>query len=485
MAAIDSLLKILAAQGGDAMLISSGKAPVLRRGDESVPFSMPPLQHDLVVSFLEGIVDERQLAAVERDQTLDAIYTAEGNTFAVHVARQGATLTLDFRRTGGRRAAADPSPPSVVAVPAAPEKSQVALAAGGVAQLLMQAEAQRASDILLSCGVNARLRIGGSLVEIADSVGSDEQILELLQRELTPAHRSALEASGSADVALEIADGAAARRYRVNLFRQQRGLAVVLRPVRREVPTLRQLNLPDELVDLVGYSDGLVLVAGPAGSGKSTTVVALIEHLNQTRPRHVITLENPIEYLYTSKRALIHQREVGREVESFSAGLRDALRESPDVILLGEMRDLPTISAALTAAETGQLVISTLHSGSAATAIDRIIDVYPAHQQGQVRSQLAAVLRAVLTQVLVPSSGRPPRMVPAYEKMIVSHAVAAKIREDRCHQLATEIQTGRAEGMVSLEQSLAALVRTRQVELDVARAFARDPAVLEEIVRGR
>jgi twitching motility protein PilT len=482
MAAIDSLLKILAAQGGDAMLVSSGKAPVLRRGDASVPFSMPPLQHELVVSFLEGIVDARQLADFERDQTLDAVYTVEGNTFAVHVARQGAALTLDFRRTTGRRpaTAAATTPAST----AAAEDPPLARAVGGVAQLLAQAEDQRASDIILSCGVNARLRVGGSLVEIADTAGNDEQILELLQRELTPLHRSALEELGSTDIALELPDGPTLRRYRVNLFRQQRGLAVVLRPVRREIPTLRQLNLPDELVELVGYSDGLVLVAGPAGSGKSTTVVALIEHLNQTRPRHVITLENPIEYLYASRRALIHQREVGREVASFDAGLRAALRESPDVILLGEMRDLPTISAALTAAETGHLVVSTLHSGSAATAIDRIVDVYPAHQQGQVRSQLAAVLRAVLTQVLVPS-GRPSRVVPAYEKMIVNHAVAAKIREDRCHQLATEIQTGRAEGMVSLEQSLATLVRARQVELDVARAYARDPAVLEDLVRGR
>jgi twitching motility protein PilT len=504
MAAIDSLLRILAAQNGDAMVVASGKAPVLRRGDESIPFSMPPLQHQLVVSFLEEIVDAERRAALARDGRLGFTYEREGVAFAVRAEQRGQELVLEFVAGDPARPARSPlalppgahPPASGSAAPAAgppvaeggvrPARiAPVVEGAGAPAALtrvLERAVEERASDVILSAGLAARLRVGGRLVETGGSVCAEEDILGLLGAVLTAAHRHSLDESGSVDLAWQDAAG---RRYRVNLFSQDRGLAAVLRPIREDVPTLRELNLPDELLGIVGPADGLVLITGPAGSGKSTTLVALIEHVNQTQPRHVITLENPIEHLYASKRALIHQREVGRDVESFAAGLRAALRESPDIILLGEMRDHATISAALTAAETGHLVISTLHSGSAATAIDRIIDVFPAHQQPQVRSQLSSVLRAVLTQVLVPAAQPAVRLVPAYEKMIVNHAVATKIREDRCHQLATEIQTGRAEGMVSLEQSLASLVRARAVQLDVARAYAREPQVLEELVRGR
>jgi pilus retraction protein PilT len=266
---------------------------------------------------------------------------------------------------------------------------------------------------------------GGQIVALASEGWSDAQTEEFVR-------------TGSADAALDLSPGPGARplRFRVNVFRQQRGVAAAVRPVRSEVPALAQLGLPDEFKSLVQYSSGLVLMTGPTGSGKSTTLSSLLEHVNLTAARHVITLEDPIEFLYTSKRALIHQREVGRDVESFASGLRAALREDPDVILLGEMRDQDTIAAALTAAETGHLVLSTLHSGSAAMAIDRIIDVFPGPKQPQVRLQLAATLRAVVTQVLVPTTRGHDR-VPAFEKMVVTAAVAAQIREGRAHQIAT------------------------------------------------
>jgi len=231
----------------------------------------------------------------------------------------------------------------------------------------------------------------------------------------------------------------------------------------------------------VGFPSGLVLMTGQAGSGKSTTLAALIEHLNQTRPCHVITLEDPIEYLYTSRLCLIQQREVGRHVADFSVGLRAALRESPDVILLGEMRDRPTIAAALTAAETGHLVLSTLHCYSAPLAVDRIVDIFPGHQQPQVRNQLAGVLRAVVTQVLIPSL-TPGRRVPAFEKLMVTDAVATKVRESRGHQLLTEIQTGREGGMVSLERSLASLVHAGEISLETALGVANDRDGLRRLV---
>ena len=218
-------------------------------------------------------------------------------------------------------------------------------------------------------------------------------------------------------------------------------------------------------------------MTGRAGSGKSTTLVSLIEHLNRTRPKNVITLEDPIEYEYTPRRCLIHQREVGAQVESFAAGLRAALRESPDVILVGEMRDRETIAAALTAAETGHLVLSTMHCASAASAVDRIIDVFPEHQQQQVRLQLSTTLRAVITQALVPAT-TPPLRYPAYEKMMVTPPIAAMIRDGKVHQIPSVIQTSRDDGMVPFDRTLAALVRAGKVSQAVAREYAASPSGL-------
>jgi twitching motility protein PilT len=355
--------------------------------------------------------------------------------------------------------------------------------AGDLIELALQAHRDGASDLLVSTGMPARLRMGGSLRETGLTCDAG-QIMALAELALTAERRQELERSGSVDLALDLSPGPGARplRFRLNLFRQQRGLAAAVRPVRSECPTLQQLGLPDDFKQLVQYPSGLVLMTGPTGSGKSTTLAALIEHVNLGAAKHIITLEDPVELQYVSKRSLIHQREVGTDVESFAAGLRAALREDPDIILVGEMRDQDTIAAALTAAETGHLVLSTLHSASAAMAIDRIIDVFPGPKQPQVRLQLASALRAVVTQVLLPSTqlGR----VPAYEKMIVTAAVGSQIREGRAHQIANQIQTGRAEGMMSLDQSLLGLLRAGKVSLDAAMAVAPDPEALRRAMRG-
>jgi twitching motility protein PilT len=223
-------------------------------------------------------------------------------------------------------------------------------------------------------------------------------------------------------------------------------------------------------------------VTGPTGSGKSTTLAALVEHLNRTADRHVITLEDPIEYLYEPRRCLIHQRELGHHVESFAAGLRAALREDPDVILVGEMRDRDTIAAALTAAETGHLVLSTLHSANPWMSIDRMIDVFPPEQQRQVRLQLSDVLRAIVSQHLLPSTTARLR-VPAFEKLHVTSGVASQIREGKLHQIQTSIQTGRDNGMVSLERNLAELLRAQRISPEIARAAAHDERMLTDLAR--
>ena len=230
---------------------------------------------------------------------------------------------------------------------------------------------------------------------------------------LDPRRRRMLGSTGSVDlpwVAPEVDDGRG-QRFRVNVFTQTHGLAVALRPINRQAPTLAELGLPESIGGLANATSGMVLVVGPTGAGKSTTVAAILERVNRERAGHIITLEDPIEFVYQPRRCLIHQREVGTHVESFAAGLRAALRECPDIILVGEMRDRATAALALTAAETGHLVLSTLHSGSAAMAIDRIIDIFPEHQQAQVRQQVAGSLRAVLTQQLLPGHAARARAI--------------------------------------------------------------------------
>jgi len=514
--AIDSLLKLVEAQKADALVVASDRVPVLKKSGLDVALSMPKVNHDMVSMFVEDLVTAEQMKELIQQGSIRLSHALGETNFSVEIRREGTRLHLAlFLQRGGRPGQAPVSVmPTPAAVPppmrseapavvrAAPvrvvEAAPVAALAGGaeilehragaadlaeLRELVLQAHREGASDVLLSSGLAARVRTGGELRD-AGLVCDAEQIVGLASEGWSAAQTEEFMRTGSADAALDLASGPGQRplRFRVNVFRQQRGVAAAVRPVRGEVPGLAQLGLPDDFKSLVQYPSGLVLMTGPTGSGKSTTLSSLIEHVNMTTARHVITLEDPIEFLYTSKRALIHQREVGRDVESFASGLRAALREDPDIILLGEMRDQDTIAAALTAAETGHLVLSTMHSGSAAMAIDRVIDVFPGPKQPQVRLQLAATLRAVVTQVLVPTTRGHDR-VPAFERMIVTAAIAAHIREGRAHQIATQIQTGRADGMVSLDQSLMQLVRSGRVTLDVALGFAPDPEALRRALR--
>jgi twitching motility protein PilT len=246
-------------------------------------------------------------------------------------------------------------------------------------------------------------------------------------------------------------------RQRVNVFRQQKKLACVIRIINEDTPSFEQLNLPEVLRTLADEPRGLILVTGPTGSGKSTTLAAMIDCINQRKACHILTIEDPVEYVYKQKKSVIHQRDIGSDVASFSNALRSAMREDPDVILVGEMRDFETISAAVTAAETGHLVLSTLHTTGAAMTIDRIIDVFPPHNQQQIRTQLASVVKGVVTQTLIPKADGSGR-VAAFEIMIGTDAVCNLIRENKCHQLNSTIQTGQQKGMVLLDTYLARLV---------------------------
>jgi twitching motility protein PilT len=471
MAAIDGLLNLLVAQGADVLTLIEGRVPELTRAGEPKPLSMPPLAGELMQRF----IDEVRAAGGDRRYT----FTGKAGTTVFEVEIEP-PHRLCFRRAdragsaGAAGGAARPQPePAVVGAGAVTDEPPAA--SGRIAELIEHAIAAEATDLFVSTATDARMRVAGELHELPHSRFDGETLLALVG--LDDARRERLEAHGSVDVGLRVHE----QKLRVNLFRHRRGLAAAIRPLRR-IRSLAELALPADLAALSELTDGLVLFVGPTGSGKSSTLAALLQHLNQTRSRHVVTIEDPVEFEYEGERCLFHQREVGRDVESFAAGLRAAMRESPDVILVGEMRDSETFAAALTAAETGHLVFSTLHSGNAAMAVDRIIDSFPPHQQLQVRGQLANGLRAVVTQMLLPGA-QPGRLVPAVERLHVTHAVAHKIREGRGHQIGDDIQTGRGDGMVTLEASLADLVRRSQITLATARAAARKPDLLRELLQ--
>jgi twitching motility protein PilT len=468
MGALDSLLGLIDSQRARGLVIAVGEPPQLVFEDGRRPLSMPALAEEQVETFAREV--RAALATGTRYETNN------GRAFEVSVDGAGPSLCLSFAT-----ATATATAPRAARVEPPPAHSGLAIDSRLV-DLFGALQDVHVSDLLLSSGLPPRLRSGGEIRALDGPILDDADILALLAPALDDLSRAQLAARGSVDRTVELSDAAPGLRFRINLFQQDRGLAAALRPIRRTAPRLAELNLPDDLYELVAYPNGLVLVTGAAGSGKSTTLIALTEHLNRTATRHIVTLEDPIEYRYTPRRSLIHQRELGRHVEDFAGGLRSALRESPDVILVGEMRDRETIAAALTAAETGHLVLSTLHSANPWMAIDRMLDAFPGRQQPQIRAQLAGVLRAILSQHLLVST-MPPLRVPAYEKLIVTAAAANQIRDDKVHQLSSTIQTGREDGMVPLEASLAELVRRRCIDLPTARALARDRQLLAELAR--
>lgn len=347
-----------------------------------------------------------------------------------------------------------------------------------IMELMATARSRRASDIHITAERNPVFRIDGVLVE-TDFALQQEEKNQLILSMLNRAQQERLQNGEDIDLSYSPDNRL---RYRVNVFRQQKKLAATIRVINENTPTFDQLNLPEVLRKLADEPRGLILVTGPTGSGKSTTLAAMIDYINETRPCHILTIEDPVEYIYKQKKALIHQRDVGSDVGSFSAALRSAMREDPDVILVGEMRDYETISAAVTAAETGHLVLSTLHTTGAAMTIDRIIDVFPPHNQQQIRTQLAGVLKGVVTQTLLPKAAGSGR-VAAFEIMLGTDAVLNMIRENKCHQLNSTIQTGMRQGMVLLDASLAQLVAQGIVTKEAAMEKANNKAEFAGIAR--
>lgn len=344
-----------------------------------------------------------------------------------------------------------------------------------ITDVILSARMMNCSDIHVTVGEGILFRINGALTPAPIKM-TPAEMTKMIEDVLTPEQLADLEKGIDADFAIQTFDG---NRQRVNVFKQKNALAATIRLLNNTIPSLQQLGLPKVLESLAEQPRGLILVTGPTGSGKSTTLAAMIDHINSTRAEHIITIEDPIEYMYEQKKSLIHQREVGRDVQSFAGALRSALREDPDIILVGEMRDFETISAALTAAETGHLVMSTLHTTGAAQTIDRIIDACPGENQNQVRTQLAGVLKGVITQCLMRTADGKGR-IAATEILLGSDGALNMIRENKCHQLPSAMQAGASMGMHTLNGDLVRLVNIGKITKETAEKYTNDKKDLKE-----
>ncbi|PZD93236.1 type IV pili twitching motility protein PilT [Paenibacillus sambharensis] len=339
--------------------------------------------------------------------------------------------------------------------------------------LLAEVHKASASDLHLAAGSPPVMRLHGQLQRIGQQLLMAEEINGMAIGLLEGEQWERFKLLGEMDLAWEL-EGIS--RYRVNAYRQRGQISLAIRTIPVDIPSLSSLGLPPAVEALAARPHGLVLVTGPTGSGKSSTLAAMIDHINATQKKHIVTLEDPVEFVHSNRMSLIQQREVGRDTGSFASGLRAALRQDPDVILVGEMRDPETIGAAVTAAETGHLVLATLHTTDAPQTIDRIIDAFPAHQQAQVRGQLAAVLAGVISQRLLPRPDGAGRCCAA-EIMINTPAVANLIRSEKVHQIRSVLQTGRAQGMVTLDMSVQELLRQGRVDPAAAKACLTEGAV--------
>lgn len=347
-----------------------------------------------------------------------------------------------------------------------------------LSELLLEVLERDGSDLHLTVGVPPMMRLDGKLTPMDEAPLTAAETREALYAILSDEQRTALEREWEYDFAYSIPGKA---RFRVNAYYQRASVGAAFRLIPVKIRTVEELGLPLILEDFALKARGLVLVTGPTGSGKSTTLAAMIRHVNAHREDHIITIEDPIEYLHTHDKAMINQREVGADTRSFGNALKHVLRQDPDVILIGEMRDLETVSAALTAAETGHLVFATLHTQDATQSIDRIIDVFPPYQQQQVRVQLAGTLQGVVSQQLLPRADGTGRCV-ACEVLVPTPGIRNLIREGKTHQLTTAMQTGTQHGMVTMDHSLADRYRQGMITYEAALQRAVDPSVLNTLL---
>ncbi|MBQ0140222.1 MAG: type IV pilus twitching motility protein PilT [Kurthia sp.] len=338
-----------------------------------------------------------------------------------------------------------------------------------IEELLIKADELNASDLHITVGIPPTFRINGRLQQYGEEKLLPDDLQQMVTTVIPEFRLQEFETKRELDFNYSLPNRC---RFRMNAYHQRNSLTLAARKIDAVIPSIEQLQMPQVLYDLCKKTQGLILVTGPTGSGKSTTLAAMIDYINGNYAKHIITLEDPIEYLHNHRKSIVNQREVGTDTSSFSNGLRAALRQDPDIILVGEMRDLDTISTAITAAETGHLVMATLHTSSAPTTIDRIIDVFPPHQQGQIRVQLANVLQGIVSQRLFKRIDKEGR-VAATEVLMQTPSVANLIRNDKVHQISNIMQTSRSLGMHTLDTSIQQLLNERKIDFETAQTYMR------------
>lgn len=342
-------------------------------------------------------------------------------------------------------------------------------------QLIKDGTEKKASDIHITVGLPTIYRINGDLVKVGSTIFTPEETEKIVMGILNDKQKQELKEQGELDLSFSMPG---ISRFRINIFKQRGSYCMAIRIIPLDIPTMEELGLPPIINDLAKLPRGLILVTGPTGSGKSTTLAYMIDLINSEKRYHILTLEDPIEYLHKHKKSIVNQREMGNDSMSFANSLRAALRQDPDVILVGEMRDLETISTALTAAETGHLVLSTLHTLGAANTVDRVIDVFPPHQQHQIRIQFASVIQAIISQQLLPKADESGR-VCAFEVMVATAGIRNLIREGKTHQIDTAVQTGSKYGMQTLDSSMMNLYRRGLITEDILLTQCVNPDLIK------
>jgi twitching motility protein PilT len=466
VARLDPLLKALVEKKAEELVLAKGCRPSFRFGDQLHPVSRQPLGEDQITSLLAEVSDQIQPGA------------AGAPTGRFPCSRDGVAFICDIQNgSGGLRATlrhAVAQPRAAVAEPAAapitPPARQPRPGAPEIERFLLEMVELGASDLHLSADETPMVRIDGEMTRMpAATVLEAERTKEMLAAIMPEHNAEEYRQTHDTDFAYEI-EGVS--RFRVNVFTDRKGTGAVFRTIPEEVLTADQLGLPDSALGLCDLTKGLVLVTGPTGSGKSTTLAAMIDHVNRSRTDHIITIEDPIEFVHRNQKCLINQREVHNHTDGFKKALRAALREDPDIVLVGEMRDLETIAMAIETAETGHLVFGTLHTTSACSTVDRIIDQFPADRQAQIRAMLSESLRGVISQTLLKrnAGGR----VAALEILIVTTAISNLIREGKTFQIPSLMQTGKKHGIRLMNDALSDLVRRKVVDPQEAYRKAID-----------
>jgi twitching motility protein PilT len=472
MAQIDRLLEILVSRRGDSLSLVADQPAVMLRGDESHPVTRGPLTPAQVLSIAREVAPRDAEERARSGDGAEFEYRMGDESFVGRLRQANGSVTLHVVRT--------PASPVRAAAPSAARQEDPASRAA-MEDLLREQATRRASDLHLRSGERPLFRIDGHIVPSDGAAPLDGATLERMLRSIMPPRSlKEFDEQNDADLAYELPDVA---RFRVNVFRDRRGIGSVIRAIPSRVVTAEEMGISAEVQRLCDLSKGLVLVTGPTGSGKSTTLCSLIDLVNRSRHDHIVTIEDPIEFVHANKGCLITQREVGVHTASFKQALRAALREDPDVVLVGELRDLETVSIAIETAETGHLVFGTLHTSTAPSTIDRIIDQFPADRQSQVRVMLSESLRGVISQTLCRKIGG--GRVAAREILLTTPAISNLIRESKTFQIPSVMQTSRRLGMVTLTDALLELVDSGQVEPAEAWGKAVDKATLLQSMKSR